>query len=69
MEVVQPVFQVLFSVPEGDDDGHLLPSLTVRGFEPASETQSGVLLLHQVQRDGLRELHTERAHWGGERRV
>lgn len=48
VQVLQQVYQVLLSVPVGNEDGHPLQGLTSLGMTPASG-HSGVLCLYFLQ--------------------
>lgn len=62
VQVVEPVLEMLLSVPEGDDNGHLLQRLTLAGLESASTQNRRVFLPHLVQTDVDVEIHPQRPH-------
>lgn len=63
MQVIEPELQVLVSLTERDDDGHLLQRHAVFGSEPAARLDVWVVLLDLLQAHGDVELHPQRTHW------
>lgn len=62
VQVVEPVFEVLVTVAEGDDDGDLLQRHAVSGSEASTGLQVRVLLLHLLQIHRGAELHPQGPH-------
>lgn len=59
---MKPVLEVLVSLSEGDDDGHLLQSDAVFGFVASPLLQHRVLTPHLIEANRIGELDSERAH-------
>lgn len=62
MQVVEPILQVVVSVPKGDDDGHLLFGSTVQGCVFSSFCHIRVLSLYLLHGHLGAELNQKTAH-------
>lgn len=62
MQVVEPVFQVVFSVPKWNDNGYFLLGPTVRWRVLAPFRHIGILPLHPLHAHQRAELNQETPH-------
>lgn len=69
VQVVQPVLEMVFTVSEGDEDGHLLPGQAVWGGVLATLAHIGVLPLHPLHAHGRAELDEQAPNCKREGRV